>query len=174
LRDSLLTASGRLTFERPSGIQVAGTGGKARGASTYSLLRIDSPCRTVYLPVLRSLLPEEFSMFDFPDPHQIMGQREVTTVAPQALFFMNSDFVADCANDAAERLLNDATLSESRRIRSAYVRLLSREPDRDEIAAAAELLGNLQPPASSRRPEQYRWAALVQALMSSAEFRYVR
>ena len=57
LRDSLLLASGRLNFERPAGIQVAGTGGKARGSSTYSLLSVNAPYRTVYLPVLRSLLP---------------------------------------------------------------------------------------------------------------------
>lgn len=173
LRDSLLMASGRLTFDRPGGVQVAGTGGKARGASTYSLLKNDAPYRTVYLPVLRSLLPEEYSTFDFPDPHQIMGQREVTTVAPQALFFMNSDFVVECARGAAERLLKDES-ADAARVRLGYLRLLSREPSREEVTDAISLLRALQPPESSRSPEQYRWTALVQALMSSAEFRYVR
>lgn len=174
LRDSLLLASGRLTFDRPDGIQVAGTGGKARGSSTYSLLRIDAPYRTVYLPVLRSLLPEEYSTFDFPDPHQIMGQREVTTVAPQALFFMNSDFVVECARGAAERLLKDDKHSDSARVRLAYLRLLNREPSPDEVADALSLLRDLRPPTNSRSPDQYRWTTLIQALMSSAEFRYVR
>lgn len=174
LRDSLLLASGRLTFERPVGIQVAGTGGKARGSSTYSLLSVIAPHRTVYLPVLRSLLPEEYSTFDFPDPHQIMGQREVTTVAPQALFFMNSDFVTDCARGAAAGLLKEETRSESQRIRLAYLRLLGREPDEEEIQEAISLLRDLSPPAASRSPDQYCWTVLIQALMSSAEFRYVR
>ncbi|MBC7816808.1 MAG: DUF1553 domain-containing protein, partial [Planctomycetaceae bacterium] len=174
LRDSLLLASGRLTFERPAGIQVAGTGGKARGASTYSLLSVNAPYRTVYLPVLRSLLPEEYSTFDFPDPHQIMGQREVTTVAPQALFFMNSDFVTECARGAADRLLKDDKLSDSQRVRLAYLRLLGREPDKVEVSDSLALLRDLHPPASARSPEQYRWTTLIQALMSSAEFRYVR
>lgn len=175
LRDSLLAVSGRLTFERPAGIQVAGTGGKARGASTYSLLPIDASCRTVYLPVLRSLLPEEYAIFDFPDPHQIAGQREVTTVAPQALFFMNSDFVGNCAYDAAERLLEDDRLkTDAERVRQCYLRLLSREPLRGEIDDALALLADLRPPESSRWPDRYRWSVLIQALICSAEFRYVR
>lgn len=173
LRDSLMLASNRLSYERPPGIQVAGTGGKSRGSSTYSLLDIDAPYRTVYLPVLRSLLPDSYSTFDFPDPHQITGQREVTTVAPQALFFMNSDFVTECARGAAARLLNDASLSDSQRIHLAYLRLLGREPAKEEISDAISLLRDLHPPMSSRSPEQYRWTTLIQALMSSAEFRYV-
>ncbi len=173
LRDSLLLASGRLAFDRPAGIQVAGTGGKARGSSTYSLLAVNAPYRTVYLPVLRSLLPEEYSTFDFPDPHQITGQREVTTVAPQALFFMNSDFVTESARGAAARLLKDES-ADSPRVRLAYLRLLGREPDPDEVSDSLTLLRDLHPPASSRSPEQYRWTTLIQALMSSAEFRYVR
>jgi hypothetical protein len=174
IRDSLLFASGRLTFERPDGIQVAGTGGKARGASTYSRLGLDEPYRTVYLPVLRSLLPAEYSTFDFPDPHQIMGQREVTTVAPQALFFMNSDFVAECAGGTAERLLRENSLEDAQRVGLAYLRLLGRVPADDETADALALLRDLNPPASARSAEYYRWSTLIQALMSSAEFRYVR
>jgi hypothetical protein len=128
----------------------------------------------VYLPVLRSLLPEEFSTFDFPDPHQIVGQREVTTVAPQALFFLNSEFVEQCARGAAERLLDEEGLADSQRIRVAYLRIVGREPDVDEVDAAVALLAQLQPPPSTNAPQHYRWAVLVQALMSSAEFRYVR
>ena len=173
LRDSLLLASGRLTFDRPDGIQVAGIGGKARGSSTYSLLSVNAPYRTVYLPVLRSLLPEEYSTFDFPDPHQITGQREVTTVAPQALFFMNSDFVTECARGAATQLLKDET-ADSPRVRLAYLRLLGREPNPEDVSDSLTLLRDLHPPASLRSPEQYRWTTLIQALMSSAEFRHVR
>lgn len=174
LRDSLLMASGRLTFTRPPGIQVAGTGGKGRGASTYSLLNIEAPYRTAYLPVLRSLLPEEYSTFDFPDPHQIMGHREVTTVAPQALFFMNSDFVSRCARDAAEHLLKEQGMSDAERIRRAYLQLLGRVPGREDIDDAVALLNDLRGGKSARDSESYRWTVLIQALMCSAEFRYVR
>jgi hypothetical protein len=174
LRDSLLAVAGQLTFERPAGIQVAGTGGKARGATTYSLLGIDAPYRTVYLPVLRSLIPEMFSTFDFPDPHQLQGHREVTTVAPQALFFMNSDFVTECARDAASLILRGSSASDADRVRLAYRQVLSRPPDTDELADALQLLTDLRPAAASQAPDSDRWTTFIQALMSSAEFRYVR
>ena len=128
----------------------------------------------MYLPVLRSLLPEEYSTFDFPDPHQIMGQREVTTVAPQALFFMNSDFVTECARGAADRLLKEDSLDDAQRVRLAYLRLLGRAPAEDEVSEALALLRDLHPPAATRSTKQYRWTVLVQALMCSAEFRHVR
>lgn len=53
LRDALLVAAGRISFERPRGIQVAGTGGKGKWGETRGLLGIDAPYRTLYLPVLR-------------------------------------------------------------------------------------------------------------------------
>lgn len=169
LRDTMLYAAGRLTFRRPQGIQVAGTGGKGRWGKTRSLLGIDSPYRTVYLPVLRSLLPEMYSTFDFPDPNQLKGQREVTTVAPQSLFLMNSDFTADCANAAARKLLEASHLSDADRVQSIYLKLLGRPPEKTETEAALKFLDGL----TGRDSETYRWSTLIQAVMITGEFRSV-
>jgi hypothetical protein len=174
IRDSMLWAAGRLKFTPPDGIQVAGYGGKGLAATTQSLLAIDAPYRTVYLPVLRSLLPELYDTFDFPEPSQIKGQREVTTVAPQALFMLNSSFATDRARDAADRLLREPNLKDEDRVRLAYRRLFSRSPDAEEVSDAIDLLESLRPSSSHRDPELYRWTTLVQALMASAEFRYVK
>ena len=174
LRDALLVVAGRLETERPTGIQVMGTGGKSRLSQAASLLPFDSPCRTVYLPVIRAHLPEEFGTFDFPDPCLLQGQREVTTVAPQALFFMNGDFVVDCANQAASELLADGPSSDDERVTRTYQRALQREPTADEIQQAIALVESLQPASNARDPDRYRWAALIQALVSTAEFRYLR
>jgi hypothetical protein len=173
LRDAMLNAAGRLTFNRPDGIQMAGTGGKGRWGVTRSLLSVESPYRTVYLPVLRDLLPDMYQTFDFPEPTQIQGRREVTTVAPQALFLMNSGFAVGCAEDAASRLLRQDDLSAAERVQAVYLQLLSRPARPDEAAAAVEFLDSLQPPAAHRDPEHYRWTVLIQALMASAEFRSV-
>ncbi len=43
---------------------------------------IASPVRSVYLPVMRSKLPGMFTVFDFAEPDQVNGQRDVTTVPP--------------------------------------------------------------------------------------------
>jgi hypothetical protein len=164
LRDSLLAAAGRLTFDRPAGIPVSGSGGKGKGAGAHSVLPADAPYRTVYLPVLRALVSEDAATFDFPDPCQIAGQREVTTVAPQALYFLNGAFVTDCARRAADLVLKEPG-SDADRVRAAYLRVLGRPPAGDEVKDALQLVGG-----SGRGG----WAVLTQALMATAEFRYVR
>ena len=66
------------------------------------------PCRSVYVPVFRNSLPEMFEVFDFADPSMVTGRRNVSTVAPQALFLMNHPFVMEQARLAAARLLEGA------------------------------------------------------------------
>lgn len=149
LRDTLLQLAGQLTFDRPEGIQVAGTGGKGRHGITRGLLGIEEPYRTIYLPVVRDNIPELFSTFDFPGPTQIKGQRDVTTVAPQALFFMNNPFVEQLAAQIADKAGNDT--------KAIYKLILGREPTSEEITDARDL------------DDQ----TLVQALLGTAEFRYV-
>jgi hypothetical protein len=169
LRDSLLETAGQLTDQRPAGIQVSGIGGKSRLSQVTSLLPLESPYRTVYLPVLRDKLAEEYSLFDFPNPSLLQGQREVTTVAPQALFFMNGQFVVKCARETAERLLASAGPSNAQRTAWAYQRIFRRPPTTEESADAIALVNSLDRDLS----DEYRWAALVQALFATAEFRYV-
>lgn len=173
LRDSLLEIAGRLVLDPPEGIQIAGVGGKSSLSQVRSLLRFDSGYRTVYLPVIRAKLPEEFSTFDFPDPCLLQGQREVTTVAPQALFFLNSDFVSGCANDTAARML-DVTTTDKSRVDWIYRRVFARPATPDEEAAAIKLVEDLQPGTNVRDADLYRWTTLIQALFASAEFRYLR
>ncbi len=149
LRDTLLQLAGQLTFDRPEGIQVAGTGGKGRHGITRGLLSVEEPYRTIYLPVVRDNIPELFSTFDFPGPTQIKGQRDVTTVAPQALFFMNNPLAEQLADQIAEKAGKD--------LQTAYTLILGRKPTPEEIAESTNL--DLQ--------------TLVQALLGTAEFRYV-
>ncbi|WP_395736658.1 DUF1549 and DUF1553 domain-containing protein [Prosthecobacter sp.] len=153
LRDTLLQLSGKLTLDRPEGIQVAGTGGKGRHGLTRGLLGIEEPYRTIYLPVVRDNVPELFSTFDFPGPTQIKGQRDVTTVAPQALFFMNNEFVEGGAGEVAEKAKGD--------VKAVYRLVLNREPSGEELSDAEAL------------KREVGLAALVQALLGTAEFRYV-
>ena len=48
--------------------------------------------RSVYAPVFRNALPEIFEAFDFADPSSVVGKRNASTVAPQALFVLNHPF----------------------------------------------------------------------------------
>jgi hypothetical protein len=168
IRDSMLQVSGQLSLERPAGIQVAGNGGKGKVAPTRALLNETDNCRTVYLPVLRDLQPEIYKIFDFPEPTQIKGQREVTTVPAQALFFLNSRFAIDSARAAAQGLLDDTSLrDDDARFSRAWMTLLGREPAAEELKDARAFLASLNEVPSAR------WSALLQALMAGTEFRYV-
>ena len=168
IRDTMLAVSGRIDFARPVGVQVIGNGGKGNTARTRAALDLFAPHRTVYLPVLRDLLPETYKTFDFPEPTQIIGRREVTTVPAQALFFLNSELAIEAAQDTARRILDDTAMrDDAARIGHLHLLLLGREPESDEAAAAAAFL------AAEKGAQSSGWAALVQSLLAGSEFRYV-
>ena len=80
LRDTMLQIGGRLKLDPP-------------GGPTYPLsmssdygYKGSSELRSVYVPVFRNALAEIFEAFDFADPSVATGRRNVSTVAPQALF----------------------------------------------------------------------------------------
>jgi hypothetical protein len=170
IRDSLLFVSGALEMEPPAPGHLSGMNSRGNGRLRSSL-HFGSPYRTVYLPVLRDLLPDEYATFDFPDPSGVNGLRHVTTAPPQALFFMNSEFVDDAAARTADHLI--ATVGdESARIVAAYRLILGRDPLAEEKNEAAALLAALD--GSGRQdPEHHRWSAFLQSLFATAEFRYV-
>ncbi len=172
IRDSLLAAGGLLETNRP------GAGpfsrdfsadfsklkpGKKGGAAPDSIAQ---PTRSVYLPVVRSKLPGMFTVFDFAEPDQVNGQRDVTTVPPQALFMLNNPFVIDVSRRAAERILKQELKDEATRIRYAYAYTLSRYPTEAETERATVFL-------KSEADQIKTWSALTQAIYSSAEFRYI-
>ena len=166
LRDSLLQVSDRLETEPPAPGVMAGNGGKGR-SKVRGEIGFHSPYRTIYLPVIRDLLPETYGIFDFPDPSSVSGQRHITTAPPQALFFLNSSFVEDCADDLAQWVLaNSAGVEEG--VELSYLRSLARKPTIDETREAIDFLDSLQ-----EGEEAQRWATFLQALLGSAEFRYV-
>lgn len=170
LRDSILAIAGTLEMENPEPGTIAGNGNRGRGR-VRSELGFDSPYRTIYLPVLRDLLPDEYGVFDFPDPSSVNGNRHITTAPPQALFFMNSRFVSNAAYETTYRLF-DLAKSNRDRIDLAYQLILSRSPSANEQDGAMELMRGLDV-NGLQNPESYRWAVFIQALFSSAEFRYV-
>jgi cytochrome c553 len=164
LRDVLLQVSGQLSLERPVGVPLAGTGGKGNSGRTRGLIGVESPYRTVYLPVLRDLLTPMHEVWDFPNPTQIKGQREVTTVPAQGLFMLNNAFVMEAAERFAEQLQESGT-SEDARLTKLYEVLLCRQPEAEELKDAKELLGELGGGGEGL-------AGLVQAVMGGVEFRY--
>ena len=143
--------------------------------------KYDSLRRAVYLPVIRNNLYALFEQFDFPDPTMPTGNRNSTTVAPQALVLLNSDLVMDSAAAWAERLLKQHG-DDSARIRAAYESAFGRLPSEAEIHRAAAFLrsettsagresaAKTTDPAATRRA----WGLLCHSLLAGNEFIYLR
>ena len=135
----------RLDFEstRDSLLAVSGTLDRQLGGPASNVLNGFVPRRTVYGFVNRMDLPGLMRAFDFPEPAATSPGRETTTIAPQALYFLNNDFVTECAR----RLLTRpeiVSLSEPRlvpdRIHKVYRILFSRDATAEEIAVATAFL----------------------------------
>jgi hypothetical protein len=66
--------------------------------------------RSVYFSVKRSQLIPSLMLFDWPEHLVSIGQRQATTVAPQALLFMNSAPGRAYAESFARRVLNSGSI----------------------------------------------------------------
>src|SRR5262249_25036229 len=113
LRDTILLVSGRLTAD------MGGPTFRPGLATDYGYKHADTR-RGVYSPVCRNALPEIFEVFDFADPSVTTGRRNVSTLAPQALFLMNHPFVLEESRQAARRLLAEPGPDDAGRINRAY------------------------------------------------------
>jgi len=190
-RDALLAVSGQLNRQRPAGsaIQKIGVFSQYEFNSqvtvTPEMLR--SRHRTVYLPVVRGLLPEMLSLFDFADPNALTGQRDETTVPSQSLFLMNSEIMIDIAQATATRLLAQTELNDTQRLTRLYQLALTREPtaaeqavslafltNARELKSARELKNSLSTQDTDDNNQRQAWISLCQAVLASSEFRHIR
>ena len=159
IRDTMLSVSGQLSSER------GGPSFKANQSADYGF-SFNEPRRSIYAPVFRNALPEIFEVFDFADPSMVVGVRNVSTVAPQALFLMNHPFVGEQARLAALRLIAEKLPDDDARVLRAYRLALGRAPTAGENTVAKKLLRD-----SANGTEA--WTDLFHALLASADFRYV-
>ncbi|HRI11935.1 MAG TPA: PSD1 and planctomycete cytochrome C domain-containing protein [Verrucomicrobiota bacterium] len=140
IRDSILAASGRLDLEPLQGAVTADFGDGYYGVNIWPTdFPTDFRKRSVYLPVPRDVVPEELSLFDFPNPNLVIARREDTTSPNQALYLLNNPFVQSESVHFARRLLT-AKESDEKRIRQAYKATLLREPTSAEIKRARQFI----------------------------------
>ena len=179
IRDSLLAVAGEIdtsmsgpTVPHPSFTNLNGEA-RSRDPKLYQSNR-----RSVYLPVLRSALYEVFNTFDFANPSTLNGKRSSTTVAPQALFMMNSELVEQASRKLADRLRREAA-SDQDRIMLAHELAYSRPATSDEVDAWLAFIERheqeLPPDAAVDAKEGAAdpWQALCRVMFSSNEFVYV-
>ena len=141
LRDTLLAVSGKLDLKY-GGLNIGGAGDiDANNFSAqnteYGYVYADTR-RSVYTPAFRNKRLELFEVFDFGDINATMGQRNVSTVAPQALYFLNHPFVIEQARAAAEQTMK-LSGSDDEKIATAFHRTLGRAPSSRRIGQVPRL-----------------------------------
>jgi cytochrome c553 len=94
--------------------------------------------RSVYLQMKRSLTLPMLQTFDAPDTSQSCARRETSTVAPQALALMNSEFTAKQAAALARRVGSRETPGTT--VDAVWRVALGRLPSDQERATAVEYL----------------------------------
>ncbi len=170
LRDAMLATSGRLDRQPANGsvVTTLGNVNVGRAQRQLSQMRRNTSQRSVYLPILRNALPEMMRLFDTAEPSLIVGKRNETTVPTQALYLMNNPFVIGQAFNMAKRVM-DTTEGRPDGIRLAYELAFAREATDDEVSRAHEFLNT----AAGEKDRPGQWTVLCQALLASAEFRYI-
>jgi hypothetical protein len=134
--------------------------------------------RTIYLPVVRNMLPDVLALFDAADPNGVTAVRNATTVASQSLFLLNSPFVREQSRRFAERLLANEALKDNDRVQLAHELAFGRSASASELADARDFLAAyMGAPAAQDRPEAERrltaWQSYCQALLCANEFLYL-
>lgn len=134
--------------------------------------------RSVYFFIKRSRLIPMMMLFDWPEHLVSIGQRASTTIAPQALMFMNSPQGRVYAEAFARRI--DAEMPDAGKgdeaVQRAYRRAFGRSPSKQERSLATEFLARqaeLHRQAGHGEPDRLALTDLCQTLMSMNEFIYV-
>ncbi|MFN8710875.1 MAG: PSD1 and planctomycete cytochrome C domain-containing protein [Planctomyces sp.] len=137
IRDATLAVSGLL--DRTMGGSLLHVGNReflfnhtSKDETKYDALR-----RSVYLPVIRNNLYDGFSLFDCPDCAVPNGDRATSTVASQALYFLNSDMVLKASEAFAKTLLAEipagAPNGDELRIQQMFRRTFGRMATSEEV-----------------------------------------
>jgi hypothetical protein len=170
IRDGLLAIGGTLDLTMGGTLQKGfGTDGE-NSADRLSMDPLKMTRRTVYLPLRRANLPTLLNLFDFGDATTVNGKRTQTNVAPQTLFMMNSEFGFEHAHRVAEELLA-MNAPDSRRLEEAYLRILDRKPEPEEIDAALTYINQFEKKYPG--PALNAWQSFCHLLMASNEFVYL-
>ncbi len=165
LRDALLTISGKM--EVVEGGPTVKPGTNSEFGYVYTSQR-----RSVYLPVFRNQIEEMLSVFNFPDPNLVQGQRVSTTLATQALYMMNHPRMLDFSSATAERVLSLPNITTKQRLQWLYQFSLGRLPTDSEIGLCLDYLRSVE--ADNLKVDRVEtWAVLCQTLFSSIDFRYI-
>ncbi|MFO1094154.1 MAG: DUF1553 domain-containing protein [Planctomycetaceae bacterium] len=176
VRDAILVACGRLDSQMQGSLLPTANRAYVTSTASVNPQVYNTDRRSVYLPVVRSALFDMFQAFDFADPSTLNGQRDSTTVAAQALFMMNSQFVEEQSAALARELESLSDVATEDRVSQLFERVLGRAPSPDEVASAQHYVADYNSRVGQPAADHGNlagWHSLCRILLSSNEFMYV-
>jgi hypothetical protein len=96
--------------------------------------------RSIYLQMKRSLTVPMLQIFDAPDTATSCARRETSTVAPQALALMNSEFTSEQAGLFAARVREAAGVDPGAWVEAGWKIALGRPPTPEERKTVGDYL----------------------------------
>ncbi len=174
MRDSLLVIDRTIDWTMGGTLQ-SGTGTDSENDSKRLSLNPEAILRrSVYLPLRRANLPTLLNLFDFGDATAMSGKRQLTNIATQALFWMNSGFVTERTANLGRLLLESPTLPDDEaRVRAAYWQILNRPPSSEEASQALDYLRRFPAGQGMAAGRLASWQSLCRILLASNEFLYL-
>lgn len=170
-RDSLLALSGQLDTTMGGSLLHVKNREFIFNHTSKDETNYDSPRRSVYLPVIRNNLYVGFSLFDYTDASVPNGDRSTSTVAPQALYALNSDVVLNASEALAAKLMAQHPDDLESRIHDLFERTFARHPQPAEVSEIQKFLK--QSESTRQQSPTQSWTALCQTFLISNEFLYV-
>ena len=160
IRDAILAVSGQLDLNRPKGspaqdlkvIELPNNGPLARNLLEKAR---ESKHRSLYLPLVRGIVPTSLDVFDFAEQGTVTGHRDATTVATQALYLLNDPFIRQQSLALAERALDRSELDDAGRADFLYRLVLGRPANAEEAARVRSYVAEFTP-AYARWQDQPR------------------
>ncbi len=179
LRDAMLAVGGRLNMRMggPSfypGMSAEALEGLSRKAGDWKSSPADERSRrSIYMMTKRSRLLPLMTTFDFSDTTASCGQRDVTTVAPQALALLNNQFTHAQSEALAKRLAGHAA-GTVEQVKLAWQLAFGRNPSDGELGQAENHLHEQRQHFDGRNnPGHLALASLCHVLLNCNEFIYV-
>lgn len=171
IRDALLAVSGLMDHSMGGSLLHVENRAFLFDHTSKDETTYDSRKRSIYLPVIRNHLYDVFSLFDYSDASVTNGNRTTSTVAPQALFALNSDLILQASEALAEGLLSNQVGSDEERINRLYEIAYSRQASGSESQRAVEFIARFQNELGDRKQA---WTSLCHVVLASNEFIYIR
>ncbi|TWU17223.1 Planctomycete cytochrome C [Novipirellula galeiformis] len=177
IRDGLLAVSGTLDRTTGGNIMQYKTREYIFNHTSEDKSEYVTSRRSIYVPVIRNHLYDMFQLFDYTDASVLTGDRNTSTIAPQALFMMNSELIDELTFAIADRLLQIDTDLPTR-INRLYLESYGRPASPEELSSATAFLSQFQTMVAKRSdkmdPQRLAWQAFCQSVVSSNEFVYLR